>query len=325
MKINNPFFKKINEIKLLNICKALNVKNSNKKTKIIGINDLKNAKKNEISFFNSLKYLYLLKNTKAKFVITNIRYKNVVNKYSTALIVDNVLKSVGILTSLFYPNALNDLIDFELNEKNIKKYKNINYGKNVLVGKNVKIGKNTSIGHNTIIESNVVIGSNCSIGNNIIIKNSLIGKNVTILDGSVIGKKGFGFFPDNKINFRYPHVGMVIIKDNAEIGSNNTIDRGSISNTVIGNNTFLDNQVHVAHNVNIGNNCIITAQVGFAGSSFIGNKVSIGGQAGISGHLKIGNNVQIGGGSGVIKDIPDNSRVMGYPAQDIRNFLKKNK
>ena len=64
MKIKNPFFKKINEIKLLNICKALNVKNSDKKTKIIGINDLKNAKKNEISFFNSLKYLYLLKNTK---------------------------------------------------------------------------------------------------------------------------------------------------------------------------------------------------------------------------------------------------------------------
>ena len=123
MKIKNPFFKKINEIKLLNICKALIVKNSVKKTKIIGINDLKNAKKNEISFFNSLKYLYLLKNTKAKFLITNIRYKNVVNKYSNALIVDNVLKSVGILTNLFYPNALNDLIDFNIDENNIKNIK----------------------------------------------------------------------------------------------------------------------------------------------------------------------------------------------------------
>ena len=50
--------------------------------------------------------------------------------------------------------------------------------------------------------------------------------------------------------------------------------------------------------------------------------VQIGGQAGISGHLKIGNNVQIGGGSGVIKNIPDNSKVMGYPAKDIRSFLK---
>jgi len=83
--------------------------------------------------------------------------------------------------------------------------------------------------------------------------------------------------------------------------------------------------VHIAHNVKIGKNCIITAQVGFAGSTIVGNHVSIGGQAGISGHLIVGNNVQIGGGSGVIKNIPNNSKVMGYPAKDIRNFLKDNK
>ena len=57
----------------------------------------------------------------------------------------------------------------------------------------------------------------------------------------------------------------------------------------------------------------------------IGNRVMIGGQAGISGHLEIGNNVQIGGGSGVIKNIPDNTKVMGYPAKDIRSFIKENK
>ena len=66
-------------------------------------------------------------------------------------------------------------------------------------------------------------------------------------------------------------------------------------------------------------------QVGFAGSSILGNNVMIGGQAGISGHLKIGNNIKIGGGSGVIKDIPDNSRVMGYPAKDLKEFIKDNK
>ena len=118
---------------------------------------------------------------------------------------------------------------------------------------------------------------------------------------------------------------MVIIKDNAEIGCNNTIDRGSLSNTIIGKNTYIDNQVHIAHNVKIGDNCIITGQVGFAGSSKIRDTVYIGGQARISGHLIIGNNVQIGGGSGVIKNISDNSKVMGYPAKDIRNFLKDNK
>ena len=117
----------------------------------------------------------------------------------------------------------------------------------------------------------------------------------------------------------------VIISDDVEIASNCTLDRGSIDDTSIGNNTYLDNQVHLAHNVKIGSNCMIAGQVGFAGSSVIGNNVSIGGQAGISGHLKIGNNVQIGGGSGVIKDIPDNTKVMGYPAKDLKNFIRENK
>ena len=118
---------------------------------------------------------------------------------------------------------------------------------------------------------------------------------------------------------------MVIIHDNVEIGCNNTIDRGSLSNTIIGKNTFLDNQIHVAHNVKIGENCIIAGQVGFAGSSSLGNNVMIGGQAGVSGHLKVGNNVQIGGGSGVLKDIPDNTKVMGYPAKDLKSFIRENK
>ena len=145
------------------------------------------------------------------------------------------------------------------------------------------------------------------------------------MDGCVIGKKGFGFFPDKNSNLRYPQIGVVIINDNSEIGCGSTIDRGSLSNTIIGKNTFLDNQIHIAHNVKIGENCIIAGQVGFAGSSTLGNNVMIGGQAGVSGHLKIGNNVQIGGGSGVIKDIPDNSKVMGYPAQNLKSFLRENK
>ena len=181
------------------------------------------------------------------------------------------------------------------------------------------------IGHNSIIESNVVIGNNCSIGSNVIIRNTIIKDNVHILDGCVVGKKGFGFFPGNNKNIRFPHIGIVIIEDNCEIGCGSTIDRGSLSNTTIGKNTYLDNQVHIAHNNKIGNNCIIAGQVGLAGSSTLGNHVMIGGQAGVSGHLNIGNYVQIAGGSGVIKDVKDNSKVMGYPARDLRQFIKDNK
>ena len=325
MKIKNNFFKKKNKVSISEIFKFFNIKEKNSNFNIYDIKDLKNAKKSDISFFNSLNYLKNLKSTKAKFIITNKKYESIVNKYSKPIIVDNVLKSVAQITEMFYPGSLNDTIDYLVKKPVLSNFKNINFGKNILIGRNVKIGKKTSIGHNTIIGSNVQIGSDCIIGSNVNINYTIIGNNVRILDGSIIGKKGFGFFPESELNYRYPHIGIVIIHDNVEIGANNTIDRGSISNTIIGKNTFIDNQVHIAHNVTIGKNCIITAQVGFAGSSKLGDYVQVGGQAGVSGHINIGNNVKIGGGSGVIKNIPDNTKVMGYPAKDIRKFIKENR
>ena len=325
----NKFYKKVNDLDLNLIIKKIKIKNklnSIKKVKINNITTLDQSKKNEVTFFHSVKYLPLIPKIKASYIITSEKFSKFFNKNQKLLIVDNVLLSVAKLTSMFYPNALND--DFESNfidASQSNKFKKVKLGNNVIIGKNVKIGTNTKIGHNTIIESNVEIGTGCTIGSNVIIKKSIIGNNVNILDGAVIGKKGFGFYPDKNKNIRYPHIGLVLIGNNVEVGCNNTIDRGSLSNTIIGDNTFLDNQVHIAHNVKIGKNSIITAQVGFAGSSTIGERVSIGGQAGISGHLKIGNNVQIAGGSGVIKNIPDNTKVMGYPAKDIRIFLKENK
>ena len=242
------------------------------------------------------------------------------------IIVENVLLSIAKITKKFYPSSITDDFDNDVFEiENTDHKKKVKYGKNVYIGKNVKIGNDCKIGHNTIIESNVIIGNDCTIGSNVILRNSLVKNNVSILDGAIIGKKGFGFFPNKENNIRYPHIGIVIIEDNCEIGCGATIDRGSMSNTVIGKNTYIDNQVHIAHNNKIGNNCIIAGQVGFAGSSTLGDNIMIGGQAGISGHLKIGNNVHIGGGSGVINDIPDNSRIMGYPATNLRNFLKGKK
>ena len=115
------------------------------------------------------------------------------------------------------------------------------------------------------------------------------------------------------------------MEEGVEIGANCTVDRGSITDTIIGKNTFLDNQIHIAHNVKVGKNCMVAAQVGISGSSIIGDNVIIGGQAGISGHLKIGNNVKIGGASGVTRNIPDDSQVMGYPAIPLRDFAKLRK
>jgi UDP-3-O-[3-hydroxymyristoyl] glucosamine N-acyltransferase len=321
----NPFFKNNGPFKINDILSFLNLSNTNiyKSDLIYDVADLNSAKKNELTFFHSKKYSLIANKTKASYCLTLKSLKDYLPKECKKIFVDNVLLSISEITSKFYPDAINDNFDDTVKNINELKFKNrIKHGLNILVGDNVKIGTNCSIGHNSIIEKNVIIGSNCSIGSNTIIRNTIIEDNVNILDGCVIGKKGFGFLPNNKKNIRYPHIGIVIIGENSEIGCGSTIDRGSMSNTVIGKNTFLDNQVHIAHNNKIGDNCIIAGQVGIAGSSRLGNNVMIGGQAGISGHLIVGNNVQIGGGSGVIKDIPDNTRVMGYPSRDLRQFLK---
>jgi len=288
---------------------------------------LDNASNHDMTFLNSNKYQELSLKTKAAACITSPNLSKFLPDKCIKLDVKNILLAVTQVAKMFYPNADMDLPDENLSKlddvKNL--YPDVKFGKNVLIGKNVKIGKNSRIASNSIIESNVNVGENCIIGSFVTVRNSLISNNVYIQDGSKIGVKGFGFIPGKNVNTRTPHVGKVILEEGVEIGANSTIDRGSLGNTVIGKNTFLDNQVHVAHNVQIGKNCMIAGQVGFAGSSILGNNVVIGGQAGISGHLKIGNNVKIGGGSGVINDIPDNQQIMGYPAVPLKEFVKKRK
>ena len=326
--MDNPFFINKGPFKISKILNLLDVSNDIVKNDvdINDITDLMSANENDITFFHSKKYNEIAKKTKASFCITTINLKDELVETCNPIIVNNVLVSTAKLTEKFYPNSVSDFFDDTCSIINETKFKDkTKYGKNVLIGNNVSIGVNCTIGHNTIIEQNVSIGDNCSIGSNVILRNAIIKENVNILDGNVIGKHGFGFFPNNTKNLRYPHIGLVIIEENCEIGCGSTIDRGSMSNTVIGKNTFLDNQIHIAHNVKIGENSIIAGQVGIAGSTIIGRNVKIGGQAGISGHLKIGDNVDIAGGSGVIKDIPDNSKVMGYPAKSLREFLRENR
>ena len=326
--MTNPFFKNCGPLNIRDIYKILKIRSDKniKNVKIFDITDIGSASNKDITFFHSNKYKDLAANTKAVACITTKNLQNILPEKCLKIVVENVLICTAKVTENLYPDSINDDFDNTVKEISKTKFKNkVKFGKNVLIGSNVKIGKNCMIGHNTIIEKNVVIGDNCSIGSNTIIRNTILKNNIKVLDGCVVGKKGFGFFSKNGKNIRFPQIGIVLINDYSEIGSGSTIDRGSISNTVIGKNTYLDNQIHIAHNVKIGNNCVIAGQVGFAGSSTIGDNVMIGGQAGISGHLKIGNNIKIGGGSGVIKDIPDNRRIMGYPAKDLKEFIKDNK
>ena len=318
---SRSFFKR-KKIKLSNV-----LSNISKKDDFI-INEVKplhTANKSDLTFFDNIKYKSFAASTNGGACITTAKLKEFLPKKILAIPVKSVLFELAKILNEIYSKADIDYPDITLKKPNLKKYKSVIFGKNTLIGKNVKIGKNTTIGSNTIIEQQVIIGSNCIIGSNTVIKNSIIGDNVVIQDGNKIGQKGFGFIPIKSKNIKFPHIGKVTIANNVEIASGCTIDRGSVDDTMIGKNTYLDNQIHIAHNVKIGSNCMIAGQVGFAGSSTIGDNVSIGGQAGISGHLRIGNNVKIGGGSGVINDIEDNQTVMGYPAVPLKHFLRKNR
>ena len=326
--MNKIFFKKSKKFILIkdifNICNYSKKKFYNQK--IFDVNNVLDAKIGDVTFFNDLKYENDVKITKASACIVNNKLVKFLNKNTVPIISQNPLLDFYKTVNFFYPDSSNDN-EKVINSKNKKKFlkKNISIGENTLIDKSARIGKDTVIGNNVIIKHSVHIGKNCKIGSNVIIENALLGDNIIIKSGTVIGQTGFGFNFDKKKRIKFPHIGRVIIENDVLIGSFCTIDRGSLTDTVIGEFTSIDNQVQIAHNVKIGNFCMIAAQSGIAGSTIIGNNVKIGGQTGISGHLSIGNNVKIGGKSGVIADIDDNQTVMGYPAKSIRDFLTNKK
>lgn len=191
-------------------------------------------------------------------------------------------------------------------------------GRGVKLGKGVKIfpqaylGDNVEIGEGTVIKPGVKIYHNCKVG-----------KNCILHAGCVVGADGFGFAPTPDGYKKIPQLGNVVIEDNVELGANTTVDRAMMGSTVIEQGTKLDNLVQIAHNCRIGQDTVMAAQVGIAGSAKIGSRCMFGGQVGIAGHISIGDNVQIGAQSGIASSVPADSRLMGTPAVDMKQFARK--
>ena len=181
--MSNPFFKNHGPFKVSEIVKILNInidKPYNEK-KIFDIKDLVSSSEYDITFFHSKKYKDVAKKTKASFCLTTDVLKTELPESCLALVVENVLVSSSKITSIFYPDSINDNFDQTVIPINDTHFKNkVSFGKNVLIGSNVLIGNNCKIGHNTIIEKNVVIGKNCNIGSNNIIRNTIVKNNVKI-------------------------------------------------------------------------------------------------------------------------------------------------
>jgi UDP-3-O-[3-hydroxymyristoyl] glucosamine N-acyltransferase len=116
----------------------------------------------------------------------------------------------------------------------------------------------------------------------------------------------------------------VVIEDDVEIGSNSTVDRGSLGVTVIGQGTKIDNLVQIAHNVRVGRHCVIAAQTGISGSCEIGDYVVMGGQVGMGDHARVEDRATLGGGAGVLpgKIVRRGETVWGRPARRLAEFKK---
>jgi len=191
------------------------------------------------------------------------------------------------------------------------------------------VGSKASIGAGTVISANAVIGKGCQIGRNSYVgfgasvQAALIGDRVIIHAGVRIGSDGFGFVAGPSGLEKMPQIGRVIIQDKVEIGANSTIDRGAMSDTVIGEGTKIDNLVQIGHGVTIGRSCAIAGATGIGGSSKIGDFVMIGGGTGIADHVTIGDGVMLSGASALMHDIPAGERWAGYPAQPVKSWVRR--
>jgi len=184
-------------------------------------------------------------------------------------------------------------------------------GSNVYIGPHCYIGK-CQIGKGTIIYGNVSIYDGVRIGCDVIIG-----------AGTVIGADGFSLERNTKNELeRFPHIGGVIIRDDVEIGTNVSIDRGTMGDTIIGKGTMIDNLCHIAHNVVVGRHCVIIAQSMLGGSAQIGDYSWIAPCVCIRDGIKLGKNVTVGMGAVVTKSIAGNRTVFGVPAKEYQKDME---
>jgi UDP-3-O-[3-hydroxymyristoyl] glucosamine N-acyltransferase len=193
----------------------------------------------------------------------------------------------------------------------------------VVIGAGARIGRGTRIGANSVIGPGVQIGRDCVIGYNVSVGFALIGDRVRLLSGVRIGEAGFGAARSKAGPIDVPQLGRVILQDGVTVGANSCIDRGAYEDTVVGENTKIDNLVMIAHNCVIGRNCLMAAHTGISGSCIVGDNVIFGGQAGIGDHIKIGEGARVAGGAGVLAHIPAGETWSGYPAKPIRQSLRE--
>ena len=194
-----------------------------------------------------------------------------------------------------------------------------------IIEKGAKLAENVHIGAFSYISPDATIGKNTIIGKNVVINGIVhIGRNTIIKDNSIIGSEGFDFeYDESGIPQLFPHLGRIIIQDNVWIGSNTTIERPVLDDTLIQNNVKIDDMAHIGRNCNIGSKTLITAGVILSNDIIIGKNCWISPNSSIKQKIIIGNNVLIGLGSVVIRDVKENTVLAGNPAIPLKDNKNK--
>ena len=288
-------------------------------TRITGVAGIAEARPGDITFLDSPQYESLLPDTSASAVIvaaeTFCAGKTLIRVSQPRLAFARTMRlfypAVAPSPSGIHPTAV-------LGEV-IKLGQDVHIGAHAVIGNDVHIGDRAVVFPLVSIADHARIGSGTVLYANVTIRERVnIGNNVIIHSGTVIGSDGFGYARDGQVHLKIPQVGTVEIEDEVEIGSNVTIDRGTLGSTRIGRGTKIDNLVQIAHNVIIGPNTLLIAQVGISGSTRIGANVILAGQAGVVGHIEIGDGSVVAAQSGISKTVPPKTVVFGTPARPIK-------
>lgn len=193
----------------------------------------------------------------------------------------------------------------------------------VTIGPGAAVGRGTRLCAGAAIGPGVMLGRNCYVGPNATVGYALIGDGVSIYAGAVIGEAGFGATAGDRGVIDVPQLGRVILQDGVTIGANSCVDRGAYDDTVVGENTKIDNLVQIAHNVIIGRNCVLASQCGISGSVTIGDGCMLGGRVGVADHINIGAGARLAAATGVIGDVKPGEVLGGTPARPVRQWLKE--
>jgi len=299
---------------------------------ILAAASFEKAKENDISFLDNnspLNLRNLIKTSRASALLLPANDNYIVEMAKNSSFDWILLKEPKIA----FAETLEFLYPSEIEREGIHKSavigENVKLGLGISIGANAYIGDNTEIGAGTIVHAGVVVYKNVRIGtqnlihaNSVIHSGSILGDECVINANAVIGGEGFGFVPTSHGWKKMPQVGIVILKNKVEVGSGSTIDRPSVGETIIGEDTKIDNQVQIGHGVTTGKGCAIAAQVGIAGGAQIGNEVILAGQVGVSNKVKVGDKVIASSKTGIISNIEAGKVVSGFPAIPNKLWLR---